>query len=74
MMSSAFSTARAAAALAVILACVSAPASAQTQADLFDDSTLHTVEIVMGWKMSEARRRKLFWDNAVRYYARCGLS
>jgi len=47
MMSSAFSTARAAAALAVILACVSAPASAQTQADLFDDSTLHTVEIVI---------------------------
>jgi spore coat protein CotH len=31
----------------VILACVSAPASAQTQADLFDDSTLHTVEIVI---------------------------
>ncbi len=34
----------------------------------------HTVEIVMGWKMPEARKRKLFWDNAVRYYARCGLS
>jgi predicted TIM-barrel fold metal-dependent hydrolase len=34
----------------------------------------HTVEIVMGWKMSEERRRKLFWDNAIRYYARCGLS
>jgi spore coat protein CotH len=31
----------------VILACVSTPASAQTQADLFDDSTLHTVEIVI---------------------------
>jgi hypothetical protein len=30
--------------------------------------------MVMEWKMSETRRRKLFWDNAVRYYARCGLS
>ena len=47
MMSSLFSPARSAAALAVILACVSAPASAQTQADLFDDTTLHTVEIVI---------------------------
>jgi predicted TIM-barrel fold metal-dependent hydrolase len=34
----------------------------------------HTVEMVMGWKMSEARKRKLFWDNAIRYYARCGHS
>ena len=34
----------------------------------------HSVEMVMEWKMSETRRRKLFWDNAVRYYARCGLS
>jgi predicted TIM-barrel fold metal-dependent hydrolase len=34
----------------------------------------HSVEMVMGWKMSETRRRKLFWDNAVRYYARSGLS
>ncbi|HZM44553.1 MAG TPA: amidohydrolase family protein [Burkholderiales bacterium] len=34
----------------------------------------HSVEMVMGWKMSETRRRKLFWDNAVRYYARCGLA
>jgi hypothetical protein len=23
--------------------------------------------------MSEERKRKLFWDNAIRYYARCGL-
>ena len=34
----------------------------------------HSVEMVMEWKMSETRRRKLFWDNAVRYYARCGLA
>ena len=34
----------------------------------------HTVEMVMGWDMPEARKRKLFWSNAVRYYARCGLS
>ena len=47
MMASVLSVTRSAAALAVILACVSAPASAQTQADLFDDSTLHTVEIVI---------------------------
>jgi predicted TIM-barrel fold metal-dependent hydrolase len=33
----------------------------------------HTVEMVMGWDMPQERKRKLFWDNAVRYYARCGL-
>ncbi len=33
-----------------------------------------SVETVMGWAMPEARKRKLFWDNAVRLYARCGLS
>lgn len=47
MTSSASSTARCAAALAMMLACAGAPAAAQTQADLFDDSTLHTVEIVI---------------------------
>jgi len=39
--------ARFAFALAVMLACASAPAAAETQADLFDDTTLHTVEIVI---------------------------
>ena len=34
----------------------------------------HAVETVLGWDMSAARKRKLFWDNAVRLYARCGLS
>ena len=34
----------------------------------------HTVEMVMAWDMPESRKRKLFWDNAVRLYARCGLS
>ena len=33
----------------------------------------HSVETVLGWKMTKARKRKLFWDNAVRLYARCGL-
>jgi len=33
----------------------------------------HTVDMVMGWDMPQPRKRKLFWDNAVRYYARCGL-
>jgi predicted TIM-barrel fold metal-dependent hydrolase len=28
---------------------------------------------VLGWKMPPERRRKLFWDNAVKLYARCGL-
>jgi predicted TIM-barrel fold metal-dependent hydrolase len=36
----------------------------------FPEST----NIVLGWKsMTEARKQKLFWDNAVRFYARCGL-
>jgi hypothetical protein len=29
--------------------------------------------MVMQWDMPEARKRKLFWDNALRYYTRCGL-
>jgi uncharacterized protein len=29
---------------------------------------------VLGWKMPAERKRKLFWDNAVRFYARCGLA
>ena len=33
-----------------------------------------SVERVLGWEMIEARKRRLFWDNAVRLYARCGLS
>jgi predicted TIM-barrel fold metal-dependent hydrolase len=33
----------------------------------------HTVDMVMDWKMPEARKRKLFWDNAVKFYARAGL-
>lgn len=33
-----------------------------------------SVERVLGWDMAEARKRRLFWDNAVRLYARCGLS
>jgi len=33
-----------------------------------------SVGLVLGWNMAEARKRKLFWDNAVRLYARCGLS
>lgn len=33
-----------------------------------------SVELVLGWDMAEARKRTLFWDNAVRFYARCGLS
>jgi len=31
-----------------------------------------SVERVLGWEMDEARKRRLFWDNAVRLYARCG--
>jgi len=34
-------------ALILLLVCAAAPASAQTQAELFDDTALHTVEIVM---------------------------
>ncbi|HKA46405.1 MAG TPA: amidohydrolase family protein [Burkholderiales bacterium] len=33
-----------------------------------------SVDTVMGWDLPEARKRKLFWDNAVRLYGRCGLS
>ena len=33
----------------------------------------NSVKTVLGWEMSETRKRKLFWDNAVRFYARCGL-
>ena len=32
-----------------------------------------SVGLVLDWKMPQARKRKLFWDNAVRLYARCGL-
>jgi predicted TIM-barrel fold metal-dependent hydrolase len=36
----------------------------------FPEST----NIVLRWNnMSEERKRKLFWDNHVRFYARCGL-
>ena len=34
----------------------------------------HSVQTVLDWKMNEARKRTLFWDNAVKLYARCGLS
>ena len=34
----------------------------------------NSVKTVLGWEMREPRKRKLFWDNAVRFYARCGLS
>jgi predicted TIM-barrel fold metal-dependent hydrolase len=29
---------------------------------------------VLGWNMPSERKRKLFWDNAVRFYARSGLA
>ncbi|TMG78557.1 MAG: hypothetical protein E6H77_06135 [Betaproteobacteria bacterium] len=32
-----------------------------------------SVEKVLAWDMPERRKKKLFWDNAVRLYARCGL-
>ncbi len=33
-----------------------------------------SVNIVLGWQhMSEQRKRKMFWENPVRFYARCGL-
>jgi predicted TIM-barrel fold metal-dependent hydrolase len=32
-----------------------------------------SVETVLGWSMTGPRKRRLFWDNAVRLYARCGL-
>ena len=47
MMAALSSRARSAAALALLLCCSTAPAAAQTQAELFDDTTLHTVEIVI---------------------------
>lgn len=30
----------------------------------------HSVDIVMKWNLPEHVKRKLFWENAVRYYAR----
>jgi predicted TIM-barrel fold metal-dependent hydrolase len=33
-----------------------------------------SVTTVLGWNMSSERKRKLFWDNALRFYARCGLA
>ena len=33
-----------------------------------------TVGLAMAWDLSEARRRKLMWDNAVKLYARAGLA
>ena len=32
-----------------------------------------TVKLAFDWEMSEGRRRKLMWDNAVRFYRRAGL-
>ena len=32
-----------------------------------------SVGMVLGWDMPRARKRKLFWDNAVRLYTRSGL-
>jgi predicted TIM-barrel fold metal-dependent hydrolase len=32
-----------------------------------------SAETVLAWDMATERKRKLFWDNAVRLYARCGL-
>jgi predicted TIM-barrel fold metal-dependent hydrolase len=32
-----------------------------------------SVETVLGWDMDESRKRKLFWENAIRFYARSGL-
>ena len=29
-----------------------------------------SVETVLGWNLPEAAKRKLFWDNAVRFYRR----
>ena len=29
---------------------------------------------VLGWNMPPGRKRKLFWDNEVRFYALCGLA
>jgi predicted TIM-barrel fold metal-dependent hydrolase len=33
-----------------------------------------SVELVLGWDMSRERKQKLFWDNAKRFYARCGAN
>jgi predicted TIM-barrel fold metal-dependent hydrolase len=33
-----------------------------------------TVKMAFEWPMSEQRRRKLMWDNAVRFYTRAGLA
>lgn len=30
----------------------------------------HSVETVMAWDMPESMKRKLFWDNAIKFYAR----
>jgi predicted TIM-barrel fold metal-dependent hydrolase len=32
-----------------------------------------SVDLVLDWDMPRARKNKLFWDNAVKLYARCGL-
>ena len=32
-----------------------------------------SVELVLEWDMPRARKNKLFWDNALKLYARCGL-
>ena len=32
-----------------------------------------SVGLVLDWDMSRARKQKLFWDNAIKLYARCGL-
>jgi hypothetical protein len=29
--------------------------------------------MVMEWDMPKERKRKLFWDNAKRYYTRCSF-
>jgi predicted TIM-barrel fold metal-dependent hydrolase len=33
-----------------------------------------SVDTFMAWNMPEARRRRMLWDNPVKFYARCGLS
>jgi predicted TIM-barrel fold metal-dependent hydrolase len=33
-----------------------------------------TVKMAFEWQMSPQRRRKLMWDNAVRFYTRAGLA
>ena len=32
-----------------------------------------SVDKVLEWDMPRARKQKLFWDNAIKLYARCGL-